>query len=481
MTTHKVTLDRGPHVVDGLVQWFSATVLTAADERSAGGCQRKHWYLYCDPGRMEAPPTKAQGIGIVTHDHLEHHLRGEEVVLSPLELAMLRVAGDIPKSALIEAPIGELVLAEGANPTRMTCADVPFYGHADVVIPRRSVNEVEVLDWKTTSDIDAWAKTGSELLETVQMISYGEWAARRFGARRIRFTHVYGQTRGAVRAERRSTIADRDEIASGWEYVQTVGRRVVEHAPCESPEDVPANKAACGAYGGCPFRGRCSTGRRTMLMGIMSKMKAGSPAMEKTEADVRAQIAALEAEAEKCRAQMETPQVVPPDAPPSEHPLPEEDKPKKGRGRPKGSKNKPAETAPVSTSDAPPFVGHEEPDDVRDGVPLAKQPSSVPKDSSFLLEVYVDTVQTFPTESLHPYLARICRELCDEYGALDVRAASHDNHLAFGRWKGHLADAIRKNPPAGGSYSLDTRGSEVAEVAADVFRDIAPVYVRGIR
>lgn len=239
-------------------------------------------------------------------------------------------------------------------------------------------------------------------------------------------------------------------------------------------------------------------------MGIMSKMKkssvAGSPSAGGSSApgpemgvsttpeksspppqagtqepdDVQAQLAALEAEAAKARAALgaDVPAVgvVPDDAPPSEHPLPEEEKKPKGKGRPKGSKNKPKETAPAYTE--------ERMIDVLDK-PLGLQSGRAM--SGFLLEVYVDCVTTFPTKPLHPYLAKICRELCDEYDALDIRCAGHDSKLGYGRWKGYLAERIRQQPPENDSYSLDTRGSEIAEVAADVLREIAPVFVRGIR
>jgi hypothetical protein len=502
-TTHKVTQERGPHVLDGLVQWFSPTVLTAAAEEQDGGCQRKHWFTYVDPSRSETPPTKKQSLGIITHDMIEKVLKGEEGIASALALAMLREA-DAHRGALaagiVEAPVGEL--SSGA---RMACAGVPFYGHTDVVIPKPG-REVEILDWKTTSSIAKWAKTGPELLQTIQMPAYGEWAARRYAATRVRLTHVYGDTKTGS-ASRRSILASRDEIAHRWEYVETVGRRIIEHAAYESPDDVPANKAACGAYGGCPFRGRCSVGRKTMLegaMGLMSKMKKPASGAEPTsaptaetpgsppEGDVQAQLAALEAEAEKARAALAAqgktegvPEtgVVPPDAPPSEHPLPEPEK--KGKGRPKGSKNKPKTEAPD------PLPGQEKlplekPEGLSAGVALRdadRKLAGLPSaGEGFLLEVYVDCIITAPTESLHTVLAKICRDLCDEHGCLDVRCAPSDSHLAFGRWKGYVAQRVEEwAKTASGSYTLDTRGSEIAEVAADVLRTAAPLFVRGIR
>lgn len=223
-------------------------------------------------------------------------------------------------------------------------------------------------------------------------------------------------------------------------------------------------------------------------MGIMSKMKktaeapAPAPKPAAEPEDVQAQLAALEAEAAKARAALgaDVPAVgvVPDDAPPSEHPLPQEEPKKQGKGRPKGSKNKPKQL-PLPTAHEE-GEGHVAPDDECDHSTSQTSVQYTPS-SGFLLEVYVDCVATFPTKPLHPYLAKICRDLCDEHGALDVRCAPADSHLAFGRWKGYVAERIRQQPPDNDSYSLDTRGSEIAEVAADVLREIAPVFVRGIR
>ena len=100
------------------------------------------------------------------------------------------------------------------------------------------------------------------------------------------------------------------------------------------------------------------------------------------------------------------------------------------------------------------------------------------------LSVFVDCIPNMSCKSLHEYLEVILGDLVERHckdGIRDVRCASNDSPLAFGRWRGVLAHAIKENPPARGMYCLDTRGSEVAEVAADALRGVATVYVRGVR
>ncbi len=205
-------------------------------------------------------------------------------------------------------------------------------------------------------------------------------------------------------------------------------------------------------------------------MGLMKKMKETEAPAPAPAPRVQEQLDLLEREAEKARAALaaqgkeEVPEtgIVPPDAPPSEHPLPEEGK--KGRGRPKGAKNKPKEES------------------LPQEMFPANNPGNEPEKKGLLLEVYVDCIITCPTESMHTVLAKICRDLCDEHGCLDVRCAPSDSHLAFGRWKGYVAQRVEAwATTAAGAYTLDTRGSEIAEVAADVLRTAAPLFVRGIR
>ncbi|TXH08598.1 MAG: hypothetical protein E6R03_17960 [Hyphomicrobiaceae bacterium] len=50
---------------------------------------------------------------------------------------------------------------------------------------------------------------------------------------------------------------------------------------------------------------------------------------------------------------------------------------------------------------------------------------------------------------LAPYVAGLCQKLCEKFNLPDVRLATGDNLLAFGRWKAMLGGLAAENPPKG--------------------------------
>lgn len=98
------------------------------------------------------------------------------------------------------------------------------------------------------------------------------------------------------------------------------------------------------------------------------------------------------------------------------------------------------------------------------------------------LELFVDAVpQNVDFESLDPYVDELCKVLCEQYDAADVRCAPQEGPLGFGKWKGAVAALAKAKPPAPGRYFIDIRGREVAEVVADALRGSCSLYVRGVR
>lgn len=80
--------------------------------------------------------------------------------------------------------------------------------------------------------------------------------------------------------------------------------------------------------------------------------------------------------------------------------------------------------------------------------------------------IYVNCVASGATD-LGPQIRTIADALAKQYGVEDLRAATNDSPLGYGKWKPALAALIRANLPAAGSYTLDTRGSEILECAAE--------------
>jgi hypothetical protein len=100
------------------------------------------------------------------------------------------------------------------------------------------------------------------------------------------------------------------------------------------------------------------------------------------------------------------------------------------------------------------------------------------------LRVFVDAVPNGgAAEPLAPYVARHVDAIQAEIGVPDLRLGGHDSPLAFGRWKGVLASAIRGAPPTPGDYvALGVMGSELMQVAIEALEPLcAPGdFIRGV-
>lgn len=111
------------------------------------------------------------------------------------------------------------------------------------------------------------------------------------------------------------------------------------------------------------------------------------------------------------------------------------------------------------------------------------QVAAPPQPQGNALTIYVDALPMGEGETvdLWPWVNDLASKIAEQSGAKDIRWAPDKNSpLAFGGWRGVLAAACREMPLEPGSYILDTRGSEIAEVAAEALRERATVYVRGM-
>ncbi len=136
-------------------------------------------------------------------------------------------------------------------------------------------------------------------------------------------------------------------------------------------------------------------------------------------------------------------------APPPPPPLVAQTEVKKGRGRPKGSTK---EAAAAAATEA-------------EGITL-----------------FVNAVPTGSFEDLSEYARAVTADMQEVFKVTDIRCAADDSHLGFAKWKGHLATAVRAQPPAAGTYVAFTRGNEVMEVVAQTVGELCGPgqFVRGV-
>lgn len=266
----------GPAVVDGRIRYLSVSSVSSFDARQVGGCPTRWWYKYVD--RRAEPETKAQALGTALHKEIEHYLLTGERALGSLALAGVRYIPEPGLDLLIEQEISAAIGSKVPfSAIRLTAAGLPFVGKIDVTKFRPQwiapdgeglIDEpdtVEKIDWKSTSDWQ-YAKTGPELLRTVQMPGYAEWGFRTWPTlKRARLSHVYFLTRGAPAAKKATILVSRDEVARSWECVEAVAGRMIQTARETRAEAVEPNLQACRAYRGCPHQAYCPHAQMTSL------------------------------------------------------------------------------------------------------------------------------------------------------------------------------------------------------------------------
>lgn len=300
-TTHKATLELGPPVVDGEVRWLSATAMTRADPTQEGGCARAWHFKYVED--LDDPSTSSLALGHATHGVVENYLRTRRWAPgdSPLAPQAMRIA--MGGARFMTPHLGDKLLIEqsmltpretaairagspgpGHLDTTLSAHGVPIAGHIDVL--RRSPwyvtpmgerreeenpNTVEVLDWKTTKSF-GWVKSGPALLSTVQMVTYGEFAARASRADHVRLSHVYLKSVGSADAQKSTTAVPREEIARRWERIDTLVGSIVEVArvPRGQSNEVEGNMRSCRAFNRpCPYADRCDMDKNRSLSDLL--------------------------------------------------------------------------------------------------------------------------------------------------------------------------------------------------------------------
>jgi len=294
----------GKAVVDGKLRYVSASAISAFDPSSDGGCPSR-WYFEKIEGR-KTPETKSQAVGTEAHGQIEHYLKTGERTLGTVVEPGARFLPAPGSDLLIEETFGDwqqaLTLRDAVlrgevpedAPSRVTATvcNIPVMGAMDLrhrrgewvdtfgELRREASPEhtAEIVDWKTTKDIEKWGKRADELHLTVQMPLYAKattlvWPDVNF----VRISH--GQF-GTARREARKVSALLDQEAIAWRFGQIESMvRSMQHTALEaSVSSVEKNINACGSYGGCPHKSYCDR-----PMGSIKQLFQITGIKEKTE------------------------------------------------------------------------------------------------------------------------------------------------------------------------------------------------------
>lgn len=276
----------GPAVADGVLLYTSPSAIEKFDaDGTEGGCERKGWYRYVL--RLPDKTTKAQALGVDVHGQIEHYTLTAEDVLGSIAAAgrhlILPPRRKVGDDLLVEHQLQDFRAAG----VRVVGKIDQLNGSGEYLdeegAPRPLAGAVEVVDFKTSRDLARYAKGPVELARSVQMLTYGRYALEKLPeATGARLSHVGFQTEGRPRAQKRSTLLSRGEVADRWARVEGVVERIKLVVKATRAEDVRPNFGACAAYGGCAYESVCPKsaawiGRK--LLGYHSKLAAEEDAM----------------------------------------------------------------------------------------------------------------------------------------------------------------------------------------------------------
>lgn len=277
----------GNAVKDGVIRYLSVTSAMRGDVLSDGGCPLKWNLRYVQGDKALEDKTIASAIGDQLHKENAAYLHTGVPALSDLAMTGRYLLSD-PSAVRdglvrVETPIDSHDGGEQFAGTVLRADGIPFIGSIDVenleadqVGGVRGLTDiveaytpdpagtVEVIDHKTTGDrpgtgAKEYRKQGRDLVDTIQMSGYGVHEVLKRKAPFVRLSHHYYFTKVKRPADKQTALVPAERLLRRWEGVDALARTLRDVARETDPDKVPGNLAACGAFGGCPYRAGTAT------------------------------------------------------------------------------------------------------------------------------------------------------------------------------------------------------------------------------
>lgn len=254
---------------------LSPSKLEKFDETTPFGCRRAWWYEHASAGpKIKSPQTPAMMIGDGLHKEIEDYLKsGGKPYPNPSRLFMSgqHIIRDIMSEGF--GPIEQWIMFE--------LGGVPFKGRMDLMLGTRPISGKSrgVLDWKTTSDIEKYAKTESQLRTNHQMVLYaGHLVSHELADSPVAIEHVYFQTKGKETALRVQSSITGKQIKEHIE--KSVLPLVAAIKLADVEPDVSKIKPSLSKCFRCPHASICPKGGVPVasFMDRFRQVKAGTPA-----------------------------------------------------------------------------------------------------------------------------------------------------------------------------------------------------------
>lgn len=327
-------------VVDGVLLRSSPTSIVSFDASTPFGCSRRWWYRTV-LGLTE-PSSPAQEFGSKLHALFEHFL--EPVRPKPETTPQMMRAFNSARQILDELKPRVRTVEEAI---KLDLCGVELNARMDFTTDKG------VGDFKTSSNVERYAKYGASLRSDIQMAIYSHYLqTQNLPWREVCHVTVPSGAKGEARLSQvEMTQRDLDSVMG---RVKILLESMKEVARAKSAEAVPPDRAKCGR---CPFVDRCPTGGvNIMAMLNLFNTKPPAPASKPSPAPAPAPVLPPDAPPRKMPMVDAAPPpeatAPPPPAPVEVEPAPapvfEAVPPKRSRGRPPGAKNKPKDEVDVA-------------------------------------------------------------------------------------------------------------------------------------
>jgi hypothetical protein len=433
---------------------------------------------------------------------------------------------------------GPTVLADG----------IPLVGFIDRVeeFGPGKAPAARAADYKTSKDPEKWAATSEQLATTseqagIQMVGYAVSTAKQLGLRDddvIELEHLYLHTKPtkADKAAKRDVKQVLGSITPAkareeWKRMDVLAHRLRDVARAKSLDDVKPSWSACKNFGGCAFQVQClihQTKAKEKTMGVADRiLNRGTegrklppivdvPAPEPLFPSLKVRDCVLGQSYQLTKEGLcgeftgtskdigffQTTQGVQKlgldslvEALPATPPPPAA--PAVALSKPEAAQEQQAQTATIVPPDAPksdPAKAAEQPAAAEEKGKRGRKPKSgAPTDEHVEftpLRIFIDAVPNCDATPLAAYVAKQVADIEKTFDVIDIRCAPSkradgtENPIAFGKWKGALAGAIKADPPPAGTYvALGTHGSELMQVAVEALEALCGpgCFVRGVR
>lgn len=248
----------------------SASAIESFDDSSPFGCQRR-WY-FKSVMKIPEPPRDNLTLGTNLHHAIESFLeRGAPNAVKEMAPDVQRLFHAIKPEVIRVRDEGFIAIEHPID--FLMAPDVRIVGRVDLL------RKNGPLDWKTSSDVGAYAPTPWKLARSTQMVTYAAWQAWQAWQEMTtevcvdhptQVTHVYVQTKGTPVTQRVDATMTPALLTEGVSRVINIARQMKSALSLPTADDLKPDRTKCRekTKNPCPYLNICPQEKSTMAISL---------------------------------------------------------------------------------------------------------------------------------------------------------------------------------------------------------------------